>query len=206
MTRTLFAIPLLFSISVNATLIDRGSYVQDTASGLEWLKLEATIGLSSGQVVDQLGLDGTFDGWQYATSIQWEHLLFGQGFGGRSCAAGNFCGSVDNIGGSEGYALMNLIGYVSDFYTSYPYYNSLGMLADIDTLSGKRWITQLFTDEVNDVLTTFAQTFHAIEINTEEYRGSWLVRVTEVPEPSTLYLPALSLAGLWSARRKLNKS
>ena len=43
--KVLCAIALLFSTSVNATLIDHGDYVQDTASGLEWLKLDVTIGL-----------------------------------------------------------------------------------------------------------------------------------------------------------------
>jgi len=31
---------VFFSVRADATLIDHGSYVQDTASGLDWLKLD----------------------------------------------------------------------------------------------------------------------------------------------------------------------
>ena len=209
MKKVLCAIALLFSANVNATLIDHGDYVQDTASGLEWLKLDATIGLSSTQVIDEFGAGGAFEGWQYATGVQWEHLLFGQGFGAATnCDAGNFCGQVMTDSGDTADALMQLIGYVPDSGSYYPYHNSLGMLADIDADSGKHWITQLFTDDLfigpYPVNTAWATTFATTE-DEWLHEGSWLVRSTQVPEPSALSLFVLGLAGLWSVRRKVRR-
>ena len=79
-SRAIFAIPkaqllgalcatlavLPFS-NANAVIIDHGSFVSDPATGLDWLDLTATAGLSYNDVSAQLGTGGAFEGWRYAT-------------------------------------------------------------------------------------------------------------------------------------------
>lgn len=206
MKNLLCVVALFFSVSVNAALIDHGSHVHDTTSGLDWLKLDATIGRTYSQVTGELSSGGFFEGWQYATGSEWENLLFGQGFGAMSCGDGrNFCGMVTTDSGDAALKLMNLIGRVPSFSSHYPYANSLGMLADIDGDSGEHWVTQLFVDDFNGFRTAWATTFFTTKTH-EPVVGSWLVRPASVSEPAMFSLFVLGFAGLWSVRRQVKKS
>ena len=49
-----------------AAFVDHGTYMTDTATGLDWLKVDQTVGLSYNDVVAQLGVGGQFQGWSYA--------------------------------------------------------------------------------------------------------------------------------------------
>ena len=80
---------LVLSTSVNAAIISAdwqstgdNLITQDTASGLEWLDLTVTAGMSYNEVSAQLGTGGAFDGWVYATVAQVEGLW--TAFGGDS--------------------------------------------------------------------------------------------------------------------------
>ena len=214
MKKLLCIVAFFVSTSANAILIDHGDYVEDTASGLDWLKLESTMGLTSSEVKGQLSSGKTFDGWQYATGIEWEHLLFGQGFVAGPCAnGGNFCGRLTTTSGdaSGGAArrLMRLFGTIPLESSYYPYAISLGMLADIDVDSGEHWVTQLFTDDYGDDDTGWAETFFSTEtwqyVEGSPVAGSWLIRSSRIPEPAILSLFILGFAGLWGVRRQAKK-
>lgn len=65
--QVLVAFTLLFSIHTHAALIDQGLITQDTRTGIEWLDLTETAGLTFNYVSAQLGAGGAFEGWRYAT-------------------------------------------------------------------------------------------------------------------------------------------
>ena len=81
-TMTKFGRRILFSLSLlalpaaaNANLVDRGLVTYDTQSGLEWLDLNQTKGLSFDQVSAQFGSGGLYAGYRYATSLEAQGLL-----------------------------------------------------------------------------------------------------------------------------------
>lgn len=80
---------LTLSTSVNAAIISAdwqstgdNLITQDTASGLEWLDLTVTVGMSYDAVSAQLGTGGAYEGWRYATTS--EVIGFFDAFGGDS--------------------------------------------------------------------------------------------------------------------------
>ena len=52
------------------TLVDKGSFTLDTATGLDWLDLTATQNYSFNQVSSLLGAGGSFEGYRYATAAE----------------------------------------------------------------------------------------------------------------------------------------
>ena len=59
-------IVLLFApFFCSAALIDHGTYLEDTAKGMYWLKLSETAGLSYGEVEDMTALGGSMEGWYF---------------------------------------------------------------------------------------------------------------------------------------------
>jgi len=61
---------LVATFNAKAALIDNGQYTTDTASGLDWLDLTETDGMSFDAVAAQLGAGGLFEGWSFASSVQ----------------------------------------------------------------------------------------------------------------------------------------
>ncbi|MCW8911259.1 MAG: hypothetical protein OQK76_11655, partial [Gammaproteobacteria bacterium] len=64
---------LILSTSANATIIEAnwqsvGDITRDTVSGLNWLDLTETLGMSRIAVEDQLVAGGQFEGFRYATA------------------------------------------------------------------------------------------------------------------------------------------
>ena len=56
----------------NAAIIDNGSYTTDTESGLDWLDVTLSINRSYSDVSSQFGSGGDFEGWRYATGIEFD--------------------------------------------------------------------------------------------------------------------------------------
>lgn len=71
---TIFSCLFSLSSSVSAELIDNGTYVTDDISGMDWLKLSQTVGLSWDYVVtyDLIGYIG--DGWTVASQAELTEL------------------------------------------------------------------------------------------------------------------------------------
>ena len=55
---------------VNAAIISQGSYLTDTASGLDWLDMAPTYNLTFSQVVAELAPNGALAGWTVASNAQ----------------------------------------------------------------------------------------------------------------------------------------
>jgi hypothetical protein len=95
-----------------ADLVDRGSSVLDTNTGLEWLKMDETKGRSAYQIAI-LGAEGFYaDGWVHATVDQIETLFI------NAAIPAPFDGtqSMDGFDGAN--QLINLLGSTGSFGNS----------------------------------------------------------------------------------------
>jgi hypothetical protein len=59
----------------NATLVDSGDIMQDTSTGLQWLDLNQTAGLTYNYVAGQLGPGGAYAGFSFATESEVNQLF-----------------------------------------------------------------------------------------------------------------------------------
>lgn len=73
-------ISCLISINVNAELVDNGKITSDTQTGIDWLDLTETSGLSYDYVSSQLGSGGRFEGWSFASREQINTFFSNAGF------------------------------------------------------------------------------------------------------------------------------
>ena len=70
----LTAVTFALATSANAALVDGGTYVRDSATGLDWLKLSHVNGYSYEQVMAGAG-GYTTSGWRYATQSELLSLM-----------------------------------------------------------------------------------------------------------------------------------
>ena len=68
------------SVSINAELMDNGKYTLDTKTGLDWLDLTETKGMSYSFVLSQFKSGGQFEGWEFATREQLNVFLSDAGY------------------------------------------------------------------------------------------------------------------------------
>jgi len=97
--KKIFAIAgLLSCYAANAAIIDHGTYFQDTATGLYWLKLTETRGTAYDDVASQLLAGQPLQGWRFATLQEVEDFIAGYGIPnqGKNCGDGwgNYCDGV----------------------------------------------------------------------------------------------------------------
>ena len=114
---------LLVSGQANAALIDNGILTTDTTSGLDWLDLTETKGLSYDYVYSQLSIDGIYEGWRYATVAETSYLFQQFGF-----SIGTY--SENPITDGMLASITTMVGYLGDtFGDSYPeHYGSRGIV------------------------------------------------------------------------------
>ena len=71
---------LTISLSANAVIMDLGYITRDTATGLDWLDVTETRGLSYNNVVSEMGVDGAYEGWRYATEGELATVIINFGY------------------------------------------------------------------------------------------------------------------------------
>ena len=181
---------LLSPMAANADLIDAGGSTIDTLTGLEWLDLTSTVGMTVANAL--AAFEG--DGYQYANDSEIATLLasFGITYGfnpgtyfdlGATLAQREFFvglfGATTGVGAAEmsfgGFELLGL-GRSAYLCISISACGPRSFTNDIDT-SGGRF----------------------------SFAGQFLVRrATSVPEPGTLALFGIGLIGMGLARRRKN--
>jgi len=187
----------LFSAHANALLIDNDFFTTDTTSGLDWLDLNRTIGRSYSDVSGSF-INGEFAGWRYATANELNGLV--SSAAGYSTSSDKFSNTytffteVNDVSAAD--LLNDLLG--TTFETGTGLRRVSGTLGDVSSWpQGGRHITGVIWDDdrssnsedwfrIHDAGTYDGQTYDTF--------GSYLVRATQVPEPSGLALLIFGLS------------
>ena len=86
-----------------AGLIDNTTYTTDTVTGLDWLDLTVTRGLSYDDVVGQFSSGQLYEGWRFASRTEvWEFWTNAGGtgpFSGGAAGATNWVGQLQTLWG-----------------------------------------------------------------------------------------------------------
>jgi len=215
--QTLACLPLVaLPLIAHANLVDHGVDTFDTQSGLEWLDLNQTQGLSFDEVSAQLGAGGTYAGYRYATTAEAQNLLgqFGLPIVSYTAYAGSpwasNLASFDallglNVHGlGPGYAFEAETGGTHDGYHElfYGYGSAMNTAMNSDPNdavgAGDRLVSQS-----TEVTIGYAGAY------AERNLSHFLVRegasVTAVPEPGTYALMLAGLAAIGLAGRGRSK-
>ena len=102
---------------------DHGFYTEDTISGLYWLDVTETQGLSADDVIAEMVPGGRYDGWRYATKTELETMLanFGYWAHGNPCVyTGNvYCDVHQGLPGAQFYRTQEFVALFGDTESKY---------------------------------------------------------------------------------------
>jgi hypothetical protein len=200
MRQTLFVIILLFATSSNAALLNYGVYTKDTSSGLDWLDLSQTDGMTIS------GALATNSGWRYATFSEID-ALYATAFptAPDDVPFDDFgvYGTTDPVIRSNVETYMNLFGITqvqsSTSRSSGIYFDDNGQVLGMSIQTSGDNVYRLYKHVIDYITIGFD--------NNPEYSDSrWashLVRTSTIPIPASVWLLGSALASLgWTRRKK----
>lgn len=179
-----------------------GTITRDTVSGLEWLDLAVTQGISWGTVESELAPGGAYDGFRFALREEFEQLAIN---------AGATLPSVfPNLANSP--AVSSLIALLGQTFLDFnpsaggPVSYSCGVLSGLSGEgSGAQGTYRDTACFVDSALGGQIIPFYDIQYSTESGRaftGTWLVRPVPAPATAALLSSALLAVGVLRLRRR----
>ena len=187
---------LASSLTVNASLIDNGSYVTDTVSGLDWLDLTSTQNNSYDDIVLRTSTDGDLFGWDIANSTDVYSLFDAAG------GDGSYPGT-DSIGSL--YSSLITSGWASNAYSKKHQIFAMIKISDAESDNTSGFIVDQ-NSETAFYIDHYSRAREAHDfIGTALKRSSTAQPSASVPEPSIIALFGLGIFGLGLSRRKMKK-
>lgn len=191
-------------MSADDPVFGMDSITQDSDTGLEWLDLNKSILRSFDDVSGQFGVGGDFEGWRYGTITEVTQLVANGGFPtpySSSPATPEMLSLITMLGitvqgpNFDGTQFLTFArGIVDDLGSG------AANASDIFELTHRVRIPPSIGPTFD---TVFIQLDLALNSQLRNDAGSWLVRSTIlVPEPGTLGILGLGLAGLGLARHR----
>ncbi len=191
----------LICLPARAGLVQLGSFNESDISGLSWLDLTESNGLSFNQVTSMMGTGQQFEGLRYATGAEVVALFNELGLPTIN---------TGGVGPGPADFQTGLAAFVSLFGNTYAAYpdpitGAVGRVG-LETTPGSHALAGL---------TTFAGLFFTEETNPGgpltralldgdgyDYHGSFLVKSSVVPLPAAAWLLLSGLGGLLAAARR----
>lgn len=200
-------------ISVGDSIFGNDSVTLDTGSGLEWLDVTLSLGRSYNDVSTEFGMDGDFEGFRYATGLEFETLFINITGGSDysiftrqyySEGSNNIDEGILMLGDTYAEYFFGQNGFTSDEAFGGTEGSGIGthlvkgLLSDqhesqIGYIYGAGAIDLEESNSGDDFSTRKFQAIGRNEIR--ETYGSFLVRAAPIPEPSTMLLLLAGLLG-----------
>ena len=208
---------LAVSTISNAAIIDLGDVTRDTSTGLDWLDVTSTSGLSVTEVLAEMEVGGSLEGWRYATATQLDQLISNFGFTPATpCAEANTTNCSLSQDGDDP-VIETMIRTLGDTYAptisgvdfSSGAGDTIGFLLDDISISGPEysvaWIMDYeFSDSSRQY--DFDDSVWLTGGSSASYKGSFLVSSpVSVPAPATIWLLGSGIFGMARFSRKKPK-
>jgi hypothetical protein len=212
---TAFICSSTLSLAAQAALVDHGTYVTDTVAGLDWLKLTETVDRSYEDVSSKFGAGQEFDGWAYATRVQFANLLWGSGiyhagFGFPPLhevpLGSSYLKSSNQFTPWE---FVELFGNIDPYEEPWDGIRSTGLLAEVSgTDFGSAHLFSYYNNSYEDNKLGYGVGAPILNSTSGSYQswtsayGSYLIRTSEVPVPGAVMLFGSALLGLAGMRKR----
>jgi hypothetical protein len=178
---------LAFSLwvgSVNATLIDNGDTTVDPITGLTWLDLTESLGMSVQDVWDDVG--GFLSaGWSVASSAQVDELFAHAGVPAPSSELNLYKDSAITD------YMLGLFGITGYLAVDEPF--GVGLA---DNGGNRATVPYYMTRQIEESRTAGSSECCVLYTDASDEAGVWLIMPAKVPVPSSIALVALGLLGL----------